>query len=220
MNIIDYYLVVPIEDDNTFFQGHNRGVVQPEVFNLMAAICSAPNHTGELYLSHAELIKNRSLFSSKNISAVGSQFISNLPDMVKSRVAVVFCAACHAAEVAALRWGNGSKVVVVSTVEENGVISIGGENYNPVHFLDDALDQYVRGKVAEDGNEVRELKPLRSSYDVSAPVPNYGSGVTLSNDCVFSSLGFHFDVEGSVRPAEPETYMMRFSKALKRCLMS
>jgi hypothetical protein len=206
MSVIEYYFVVPVEDDNTFFQGHNRGLVQAEVFNLLVAICSAPNETGEIYLNHAELIKSRSLVSSKNVSAVGSQFISELPTMIRSKVAVVFCAACHAVEIAALEWSVDNKVIVVSTVQGEGLISIGDEDYNPVHFLDHALDGFIREKFSESGPDLHNLRSLREPYDEVSPVPHYGSGVTLSNDCLFSSLGYHFVAEKSVSPSEPESY--------------
>lgn len=206
MSTIEYYLVIPIEEDNTFFQGHNRGVTQPEVFNLIAAICSSPNDTGEIYISHADLVKSRSLGSNKNISAVGSQFVSKFPEIINSKVAVIFCAECNVSEVSSLQWKEGVKVIIVSTIEADGVISINDEEYNSVHFLDKELDQFIRGELTRNGQSLDDLRPLRDPYDETAPVPIYGSGVTLSNDCIFSSLGFTFGSENSVKPDEPETY--------------
>jgi len=206
MSAIEYYLVIPIEEENTFFQGHNRGVVQPEVFNLLITICSAPNDTGEIYINHADLIKSRSLSSKKNISAIGSQFISELPAVINARIAVIFCAKCNAAEVAALQWKEGVKIIVVSTIEADGIFSIRNEEHNAVHFLDKKIDDFVRGFLTENGTNLDVLKPLRTPYEENAPIPIYGSGVTLANDCVFSSLGFTFSVEKSVKPTEPETY--------------
>lgn len=206
MSGIEYYLVVPIQEHNTVFQGHNRGVVTQEFFKLMSAICCAPNETGEIYLSQAELVKHRSVYSEKNVSAIGSQFISNLPEMIGSDLVVIFCSAGNAEEVAALSFSGSSKVLVVSTIELEGVLSVDAEDVDLVHFLDQEIDGFIRGRLAGRNQSTDVLKPVRSAYEVSAPIPGYGSGVTLSSDHVFGSLGYTFDERGFVEPSLPQSY--------------
>lgn len=206
MSAIEYYLIVPVKEDDTVFQGHNRGVVNPEFFNLISTICCAPNETGEIYLSQEELVKHRSVYSEKSISAIGSQFISKMPEIIESGLVVIFCAKCNVEEIAALSFRDASKVVIVSTIEIEGVLVIDNEAFNPVHFLDQEIDKFIREQLARRNESADILKPIRSAYEVSAPIPNYGSGVTISNDHVFGSLGYTFSESKSVEPASPQTY--------------
>lgn len=116
MTQISYVLIVPIEkDQDTIFQGWQRGVASNDFIPLLASAALAPIDSAEIFLSQADLISYRASGVHKNIITIGCHLIDAIPELTTGNFIVIITPSEYVDKIKALDVSKGKVITRSST---------------------------------------------------------------------------------------------------------
>lgn len=202
MTQISYVLVVPIEkDENTFFQGWQRGVASNDFIPLLASAALAPIDTAEIFLPQDDLISYRTRGAHKNIITIGSHLIDEIPKLVTGDFIIIITPSEFLDKITALDIPKQKSILVAAPNEAPGVINLA--KISPPDLIY-AFDKPIHDELIKishrSGDQQAVPAQTRNKYTISANCPRYGSGATLANEILHISLGLKFTSHEIIKP--------------------
>ncbi|BAO62906.1 hypothetical protein PPC_3559 [Pseudomonas protegens Cab57] len=203
MTQISYVLVVPTEKDkSTFFQGWQRGVASNDFIHLLASAALAPIDTAEIFLPQDELVSYRTSGTHKNIITIGSHLIDEIPNLVTGDFIITITPSDFLDKIMALDIPKQKSMLIAAPTEAPGVINLA--KFSPpdlIYSFDKPIHDELKKISRRSEDQQAVPAQTRNKYIVSASCPHYGSGVTLANEILHTSLGFRFTSHETIKPA-------------------
>lgn len=202
MTQISYVLVAPIrKDENTFFQGWQRGVVSNDFIPLLASAALAPIDTAEIFFTQDDLVSYRTRGAHKNIITIGSHLIDEIPKLVAGDFIIVITPSEFLDEITALDVPKQKSILVAAPSKTPGVINLA--EISPadiIYVFDRPIHEELKKISRRSGDQQSVPAQTRNKYTISAKCPSYGSGATLANEILHISLGFEFTSHEKIKP--------------------
>ena len=208
MTQISYILIIPIKkEQETIFQGWQRGVASNDFFPLLASAALAPIDTAEIFLSQDDLISYRASGVRKNIIAIGSHLIDTIPKLTTGDFILIITPSEYLDKIKALDIPKAKSLIVAAPSEAPGVINLSEVPHSGLSYaFDKAIHEELEKISHSSENQLDVPAQTRTKYTGSAKCPYYGSGATLANEILHLSLGLKFTSHDKIPPDQIDSF--------------
>lgn len=217
---ISYVLIIPIEtEQETIFQGWQRGVASNDFIPLLASAALAPIDTAEIFLSQDDLISYRASGVRKNIIAIGSHLIDAILGLITGEFIVIITPSEYLDKVKALDVPKEKSLIVAAPSEAPGVINLSEVSPSDLSYVfDKAIHEELKKIWHSSGGQLDVPVHTRTKYTGSAKCPFYGSGATLANELLHLSLGLEFPSHDRIPPDQIDSFYSAIENGVKSIL--
>jgi hypothetical protein len=189
------YIVVAPDSGDVFtpFQGFSASIANAHFVALVRQLAILPATSFEIFVEHDRLPELRGPIPRKRAAIVGEQPLLSMIDHYISMPDTILVFLGLDEQIQAVRSvANLPKsAIFISGDRSEGVLGLRDSTAHPAQVIDEALLESLLRVLPEGERERVAMLGLRAPYEAIAG-SSRGSGVTMPNEAVETSLGFRF----------------------------